>query len=261
MYRNIKLILEYDGANYHGWQAQAGSGKPTIQQTLEEAIAAVAKEPVKAQSSGRTDAGVHARGHVANFATAAPLPAAAWTPALNRLLPPDIRVLESDEVPADFHARFSAAGKIYGYLILNRKQPSALQRGRVWHVDRKLDLSAMRKAAAVLQGKHDFTSFRSSGCGARTALRNLRSLTLKKSGDLIEIRLEADAFLMHMARNIVGTLVEAGLGRFSLADIKRILNARDRKTAGKTAPACGLYLLEVHYPAKSLRLRSAPCLS
>jgi len=253
MPRNIKLILEYDGTNYHGWQSQAGSGKQTIQQTLEEALGAVAKEPVKTVSSGRTDAGVHALGHVANFSTTSSLPAAAWMPSLNRLLPPDIRILSSEEVPPDFHARFSARGKIYCYRILNRRPASALLRDRVWHVERKLNVSAMRRAAKMLLGRHDFTSFRSSGCGAKTAIRNLKNITLRKSGDLLEIRLEADAFLMHMARNIVGTLVEAGVGRFSDADVRRILRLKDRTSAGKTAPACGLYLQEVHYGKRTRR--------
>lgn len=245
--RNIKLLLEYDGANYHGWQSQAGTGKPTIQDRLEEALGVVAKEPVKTVSSGRTDAGVHALGHVANFMTTSSLPSAAWTPALNHVLPPDIRILSSEDVPPDFHARYSARGKVYCYRILNRKPASALERGRVWHVERKLNAMAMRRAAEALLGRHDFTSFRSSGCGAKTAIRNIKRITIKKSGDLIEIRVEADAFLMHMARNIVGTVVEAGLGRFSASDVRKILRAKDRTRAGKTAPACGLYLQEVHY--------------
>lgn len=253
MPRNIKLIIEYDGANYHGWQSQAGSGKPTIQETLEQALAAVAKESVKVQSSGRTDAGVHAWGHVANFFTASNLPDAAWTPAVNRLLPPDVRILSSEEVPPDFNARFSSSGKIYCYRILNRRTAPAILRGRVWHVERKLNVAAMRRAAAVLLGRHDFTSFRSSECAAKTAVRNLSDLSIRKSGDLIEIRLEADAFLMHMARNIVGTLVEAGVGRFSASDVRQILRAKDRNRAGKTAPACGLYLQQVHYGTRKTR--------
>ncbi|MDH4163628.1 MAG: tRNA pseudouridine(38-40) synthase TruA [Nitrospirota bacterium] len=248
MLRNIKIVLEYDGTNYHGWQSQEGSGKTTIQQTIEKALHELCGEKVKITSSGRTDAGVHAFGHVANFNVVSLLPPSAWAPALNRLLPADIRVLFSGEVPGDFHARFSAQGKIYCYRILNRKAPSALYRDRVWNVDRKLNVSAMRRAAEVLIGRHDFSSFRSSGCGAKTAIRTLKTLSVTKHGDLVEIRLEADAFLMHMARNIVGTLVEAGLGRFSASDVSRILKAKDRTKAGKTAPACGLYLQEVHYP-------------
>jgi tRNA pseudouridine38-40 synthase len=254
MPRNIKLIIEYAGTNYHGWQAQAGSGMPTIQETLEQAIGKLTGETVRTTSSGRTDAGVHAWGHAANFSTGSSLPADAWAPALNRRLPDDIRIISAEEVPADFHARYSAKGKIYLYRILNRKAPSALLRDRAWHVDRRLNVAAMRRAAAVLVGRHDFSAFRSSGCNAKTPIRKLRSLTIARSGDLIDIRLEADAFLMHMARNITGTLVEAGLGRFTADDVKLILRSRDRKRAGRTAPAHGLYLISVLYPAhRSLR--------
>ncbi|MDA8098107.1 MAG: tRNA pseudouridine(38-40) synthase TruA [Nitrospiraceae bacterium] len=244
---NIKLILEYDGTNYHGWQSQAGSGRPTIQDTLEAAIAAAGEAHPKVLSSGRTDAGVHAWGHVANFHTANSMPAEAWAPVLNRKLPLDIRILSSEEVPDDFHARHSSRGKIYEYRILNRRTPSALERNRAWHVDRKLNVAAMKRAAGALVGKHDFSSFRSSGCNAKSPVRRMRSLVVRKRGDTLTVTLEADAFLMHMARNIVGTLVEAGLGRFTEKDIKAILASRDRRQAGKTAPAHGLYLLQVHY--------------
>jgi tRNA pseudouridine38-40 synthase len=193
---------------------------------------------------------VHALGHVANFSTASRIPAEAWAPALNSLLPADIRILASEEVTPDFHARFSAKGKQYRYLVLARRAPSALRRNHAWHVDRKLNLAAMRRSAAVLVGKHDFSAFRSAGCSAKTPVRKLKALTIKKKGDLIEFILEADAFLMHMARNIVGTLVEAGLGRFTPDDVRRILRSRDRKQAGKTAPAYGLYLVAVWYRKK-----------
>ena len=245
--RNIKLILEYDGTNYHGWQSQKGSGEATIQDALEEAIASLTGQVVRTVSSGRTDAGVHALGHVANFPTDSPIPSGAWAPALNRLLPADIRIIFSEEVPEDFHARYSAKGKIYCYRILNRRMPSALLRTRAWHVDRKLNVAAMRRAAQVLLGKHDFSSFRSASCNAKSPIRNIRSISIKKSGDLIYVVLEADAFLMHMARNIAGTLVEAGLGRFDAGKVRAILRSRDRKEAGRTAPAHGLHLLSVYY--------------
>jgi tRNA pseudouridine38-40 synthase len=250
MKRNIKLILEYDGTNYHGWQSQIGSGMPTIQDVLEHALKKLTKEPIKTVSSGRTDAGVHALGHVANFESESRIPAEAWAPALNHILPNDIRVLLSGEVPADFHARFSAQGKIYQYRILNRRTPSALYRNHAWHMNKRLNLKNMRSAAACLVGEHDISAFRSSGCGAKTPVRTLKKLTIKKRGEFVEIFLEADAFLMHMARNIVGTLVEVGLNRRPAEDVKRILLSCDRNKAGRSAPSRGLYLYRVFYLEK-----------
>lgn len=254
--RNIKLVLEYEGTNYHGWQSQAGSGKATIQEILENAVGDLTKEHASISASGRTDAGVHALGQVANFTTAKTMPVEAWAPALNHRLPPDIRVLRSEEVATDFHARFSASGKTYKYVILNRHAPSALQRNHAWHIHRKLNLGAMRRAAAFLVGKHDFSAFRGSGCAAKTPVRTIALLSIKKKGEVIEILIEADAFLMHMARNIVGTLVEAGLGRFNKEEVKRILDSKDRTMAGRTAPPQGLYLVEVYYRKKIRRSKT-----
>jgi tRNA pseudouridine38-40 synthase len=197
---------------------------------------------------------VHALGQVANFSTAKTMPVEAWAPALNHLLPKDIRVLLSEEVPADFHARFSASGKTYKYVMLNRQAPSALLRKRAWHIDRKLNVNAMRKGAAFLVGKHDFSAFRGSGCGAKSPVRNINLLSIRKKGEVIEILIEAEAFLMHMARNIVGTLVETGLGRLKAKDVKRILDSKDRKMAGRTAPPHGLYLVEVYYRKRNRRI-------
>jgi tRNA pseudouridine38-40 synthase len=246
--RNIKLILEYDGTNYHGWQSQAGSGDPTIQDTLEQALKTLTKEDCKTFSSGRTDAGVHAFGHVANFKTGSSIPAEAWAPALNHLLPHDIRVLASGEAPEDFHARFSALSKVYQYRLLNRRASTALYRNYAWHINTPLNLKKMRDAASRLPGKRDFSTFRSSGCGAKTPVRTLKRAEISKRGDFIEIWLEADSFLQYMVRNITGTLVEVGLGRFSPDDVERMLKSVDRSQAGRTAPPQGLYLVEVHYP-------------
>jgi tRNA pseudouridine38-40 synthase len=248
MIRNIKLILEYDGTNYHGWQSQLGSGMPTIQDTLEQALTMLTGEEITTYSSGRTDAGVHALGHAANFRTTSGIPPTAWAPALNHLLPKDIRVLSSEEAPGAFHARFSALGKLYTYRILNRHAPSALYRGYAWHVNLPLNMREMSVAAASFVGKQDFSSFRGSGCTAKTPVRTIRSVNINKTGDFIEIELEADAFLQHMARNIAGTLVEVGLGRFNPADMNRIIESRDRSKAGRTAPPQGLYLVMVYYP-------------
>ncbi len=246
--RNIKLVIEYDGTNYHGWQSQAGSGRPTIQDTLELALKALTKDDCKTVSSGRTDAGVHAFGHVANFKTTSSIPPEAWAPALNHLLPADIRVLQSGEAPGDFHARYSALSKIYKYRILNRQSPTALYRKYAWHINVPLNLRKMRQAASCLVGTHDFSAFRGAGCGAKTPVRTIERLELKKSGEFIEIWIEADAFLQYMVRNITGTLVETGLGRFSPDDVRSILRERNRSLAGKTAPPYGLYLVEVRYP-------------
>ncbi len=247
MANNIKLVLEYEGTRYHGWQAQPGSGKPTIQETVEKAISSLTQEEVKIFSSGRTDAGVHALGHAANFHTESASPPAAWAPALNHRLPPDIRVLSSEEAAADFHARYSARGKIYKYRILNRREPTALYRDYAWHVNLRLRLRPMREAAAVLVGTHDFSAFRASGCTAKSPIRTLKRVELKKSGDFIDIWLEAESFLQYMVRNIVGTLVEVGLGRYRPGDVERMLESRNRSESGRTAPAQGLYLVSVQY--------------
>lgn len=245
--KNIKLVLEYDGTNYHGWQSQTGSGRPTIQDTLEEALKSITRECTKTYGSGRTDAGVHALGQVAHFQTSHGLPAKAWAPVLNRLLPRDIRVLASDEAPLDFHARYSAVSKTYVYRILCRRPPTALCRWYAWHVNVPLNVTRMRKAVGYLVGRHDFSAFRGAGCTAKTPVRTIISAIITKKGDFIEVSLEADAFLRHMVRNITGTLVEVGLGRFGDEDVKWMLESKDRTTAGKTAPAQGLYLVKVEY--------------
>ncbi len=246
--RNIRLFVEYEGTNYHGWQAQTGSGLATIQETLEKAASTLTGEALKAQGCSRTDAGVHALEYVANVMTSSPIPPEAWAPALNHRLPKDIRVLSSEEAALDFHARFSAIGKIYSYRILNRRAPSALSRHAAWHVNRPLDTRAMQDAAEHLTGRHDFSAFRAAGCSASSPVRTLKPIIIEKNGDRVELRLEADSFLQYMVRNITGTLVEVGLGRFRPEEVKRMLLSRDRKTAGRTAPAQGLYLVRVLYP-------------
>jgi tRNA pseudouridine38-40 synthase len=246
--RNIKLFVEYEGTNYHGWQSQGGSGQATIQETLEKALSSLTHEPTKVNGSSRTDAGVHARAYVANVMTSCPIPPAAWAPALNHFLPEDIRVLSSEEAALDFHARFSTIGKIYSYRILNRRAPSALYRHRAWHVNQPLDTRAMQGAAEHLAGQHDFSAFRAAGCSASSPIRTLKPIIITTSADMIELRLEADSFLQYMVRNITGTLVEVGLGRFRPEEVKQMLLSRDRKTAGRTAPAHGLYLVCVLYP-------------
>lgn len=245
--RNIKLILEYEGTNYHGWQSQAGSGRQTIQETLEQALKTVTTEDTTTYASGRTDAGVHAHGQVVNFHTGSSLPAEAWAPSLNHLLPHDIRILAAEEAPDQFHARYSARGKVYKYRILNRRPPTALHRNFAWHVNLRLNVKNMRIASSFLLGKHDFSAFRGSGCSAKSPVRTLKTVQIRKSGDFIEIVMEADAFLQYMVRNITGTLVEVGLGRFKPIDVKEMLSGCDRTRSGRTAPSHGLYLMVVHY--------------
>jgi tRNA pseudouridine38-40 synthase len=241
------LTLEYEGTNYHGWQSQAGSGQATVQETVEQALTNLSGEPVKVNGSSRTDAVVHALAYVCNLVTGSSIPPAAWAPALNHFLPEDIRALTSEEAAPDFHARFSAIGKIYSYRILSRRAPSALYRHAAWHVNRPLDLHAMQSAAEHFIGRHDFSAFRAAGCSASSPIRTLKPIFITKSDDIVEIRLEADSFLQYMVRNITGTLVEVGLGRFRPEEVKRMLLSCDRTTAGRTAPAHGLFLVRVLY--------------
>lgn len=248
--RNIKLLLEYEGTNYHGWQKQKRLGQPTIQETLEQAIETLSRTRVRLHGSGRTDAGVHALGQVANFQTTSSLPPEAWAPAINHLLPDDIRVLSSREVPSDFHAQYSAIKKTYQYRLLYRKEPTALYRKYAWHIPTRLHLKNMRRSIVHLIGKHDFSAFRAAECSAQSSVRTITSAVIKKRGDFIDISLEADGFLQHMVRNIAGTLVESGRGRFSPEEVKRILLSKDRTLAGRTAPSHGLYLVSVVYPAR-----------
>jgi tRNA pseudouridine38-40 synthase len=245
--RIIKLTLEYDGTNYHGWQSQARGGLATIQGTVERALFDLTGKKANVVASGRTDAGVHALGQVAHFLTLSTIPGEAWAPALNRHLPADIRALFSVEVPPGFHARHCASGKTYKYLILNRRAPTALYRDTSWRVNPPLNLRAMRKAAAFLIGTHDFSAFRGSGCSAKSPVRTIRSARILKKGEFIELWFEADAFLQYMVRNMTGTLVEVGLGRFRPAEVKAMLESRERSQAGRTAPPQGLYLVEVSY--------------
>jgi tRNA pseudouridine38-40 synthase len=243
--KNIKLILEYDGTNYCGWQWQPG--QKTLQGALEEAVRKTSGEEVRVTASGRTDAGVHAWGQVVNFMTGAGLDCNSWRGALNHHLSHDIRVLEAAEAAPDFNARHSAKGKTYEYIVINRYIPCALKRGYTWHVGVPLDVEAMRDAAKGLIGEHDFTSFRAADCAAKSPVRTVWKLDLTQKGEAIKFSLGASAFLRHMVRNIVGTLVEVGRGRMHQEDVPAILDARDRTKAGPTAPPQGLYLVKVNY--------------
>jgi tRNA pseudouridine38-40 synthase len=252
----IKLILEYDGTNYQGWQTQR-SGL-TIQDILCRTICGITGEPVKLNSASRTDAGVHALGQVAVFSTGSTLPADTIKRALNATLPKDMRILNAEELESEIHPRYRAVKKSYFYLVEETQKQSVFLHRYAWRVPVSLDLGRMREALEILHGEHDFSAFRGAGCGAKTTVRTLHSITLarydcldfmtaKIQGNFIKIRLEANAFLRHMVRNIVGTLVEVGKGRTRPETVRNILMSCDRKLAGPTAPAKGLFLEKVYF--------------
>ncbi len=243
--RNIKLTIEYDGTGYHGWQVQPDVR--TIQGIIERKLAQITGEQVRLIASSRTDTGVHALGQVANFKTHTLLDARSLLKALNGLLPENIRVKDVEEVDEAFHARFSAKGKIYEYRILNGEFPSPFHRHFSWFVPGRLDLAMMREAAMKLVGRHDCSSFCSAGSMHTTAIRDIYEVNVGRKGGLIAIRIEANAFLRHMVRNIVGTLVEVGRRKMTPCQFGGILEARDRRTAGVAAPARGLFLIRVNY--------------
>ncbi|HPD00978.1 MAG TPA: tRNA pseudouridine(38-40) synthase TruA [Acetivibrio sp.] len=243
--RNIKLTIEYDGTNYHGWQTQ--NNARTVQDVIEKAIEGLTGEKVALIGSSRTDYGVHALGQVANFATNSTIPGDRFCYALNRILPEDIVIRESCEVGLDFHARFQAKGKKYRYIIYNSRFPSAILRNRAYHVSYNLDIDEMKKAALSFLGTHDFSTFKASGSSVKTSVRTITSVSLEKNGDVLEFEICGNGFLYNMVRIIVGTLVDVGMGRIKADDISDIINGKDRKKAGRTAPAHGLYLVEVYY--------------
>lgn len=242
---NIKLTVEYDGTNYHGWQIQP-SGE-TIQSVLERAVSTFLGKPTRVIGSGRTDAGVHALGQVANFSCDKEYDAHRILRGLNALTPTDISIKDAEVVPDSFDARRDGRARVYEYRILNRSTPSPFHRNRAWHLHEPLELAAMRGAIGCLVGEHDFTSFRAAGCDAAHPVRKVYRVSLEQREELLVFTIEATAFLRHMVRNIVGTLVEVGRGLRRPESFAELLRARDRTKAGMTAPACGLFLVEVKY--------------
>jgi len=246
---NIKLTIEYEGTKYHGWQRQ--KSLLSIQGILEEKISQITQEKISLNGSGRTDAGVHALGQVANFKTNSSIPLMELTFVLNRMLPLDIRIKKAERVDNNFHARYSAVSKIYHYYVLNSNQNnnyiSIFLRNYVYCIYENIDLGEMKKASNYLQGEHDFTSFACSGSRIRNWKRKIKNISIIKKGNIFCFHLEADAFLYKMVRTIVGTLLEVGKGKIDYLEMKKILEAKNRKIAGRTVPAKGLFLMKVKY--------------
>jgi tRNA pseudouridine38-40 synthase len=241
----IALGIEYDGSRFLGWQTQAEGG--AVQDALEPAIAAISGTAVSVTCAGRTDRGVHAREQVVHFDTEAERPDSAWVRGVNALLPESLAVLWSHRVPAEFSARYSARARIYRYVLLNRTVRPALAARQAGWFHSPLNEHAMREAAAHLVGEHDFSAFRAAECQAKSPVRTLHSLEIERRGERIDFVLRANAFLHHMARNIVGTLVYVGNGRQPPQWAKQILDSRDRTRAAPTFAADGLYLEHVEY--------------
>ncbi|MBA4421754.1 MAG: tRNA pseudouridine(38-40) synthase TruA [Syntrophus sp. (in: bacteria)] len=245
--RNIKLIIEYDGGAYCGWQRQING--ISIQQVLEECIGRTTGEEIRVIGSGRTDAGVHALHQVANFHTASRLGERSLLMGINSLLPMDIVVKEVCETPPTFHACFDAVSKVYLYRICNRPVRPALERNHAWFIWKPLDLARMAEALPVFEGRHDFSSFCSTHTDSENHVRTILAIAVEKDPDgMIDISVEADGFLRYMVRTIVGALVDCGRGKCNPEKAAEILAAMDRRRAGLTAPPQGLYLKDVKYP-------------
>jgi tRNA pseudouridine38-40 synthase len=243
---NTKVVLEYDGTGFSGWQQQAA--RRTVEGELKQALFELTGEHLKVYGAGRTDAGAHAEGQVANFRLPeGSIPIARLVAALNAKLPPDLSVLRAEEVPDGFHARYSAVGRRYRYRYLDRLGRPALERDRCWHVRTPLDERAMAQAARPLVGRHDWTSFCSAAEPAAARTRTMRAASVRRFGDSVELELEAEGFLRGLVRGIAGALAEVGSGRRPPEWVGQVLAARDRKQAAKTAPARGLTLLKVLY--------------
>lgn len=245
MVRKIKLTIEYDGSKYHGWQYQENA--ISVQEVVSKAIKRLTGENIIPDGAGRTDAGVHAYGQVASFRTNSNIPAEKFSPALNSVLPEDISIKTSEAVLDDFHARFSAKGKHYRYMILNRQERSALWAGRAWHVRQDLNLDAMKEAAEYFLGYHSFKAFCAAGYSVKSFERTIFSSTWSKDGDLLIFDTQGEGYLYNMVRIMVGTMVDIGRGRFKPEIINKAIESGQRTSIGITAPPSGLYLVEVYY--------------
>jgi len=244
--RNIKLVVEYDGGNYKGWQVQKSD--PTVQGVIEEKLGIILNQQTRIVGSGRTDAGVHALNQVAHFLTKSKMELESLKKGLNGLLPPDIVIKELVEVDAEFHARYSAKSRVYRYLIWNGDSLSAFYRRFSWQVPHQLDIEKMRKAAECLIGWHDFAAFQGADSDNHSSEREIIKFTIRgRAKGWFITTIEASAFLKHMVRNIMGTLLEVGKGNMTVEEFKDILESRDRGRAGVAAPPQGLFLKEVKY--------------
>lgn len=243
--RNIRIVVEYDGTRFSGWQVQ--KDKPTVQGELQRAVQEITGKKALVVGAGRTDAGVHAEAQVANFHTASPIPARKWPEALNAHLPPDIAVLSAEEAPLDFHAQFAAGSKIYRYRILNRPVRSALERERAHLVKAALDVERMHAAAQAWVGRHDFRAFGSEMSKKEKTVRAIFSFVVARRGFSVEFVVHGDGFLYNQVRSMVGTLLEIGLGKRPPEWALQVLEARDRSRAGANVPAKGLTLVRVLY--------------
>ena len=243
----IALGVEYDGSAFHGWQIQPGGG--TVQDSLQGALAQIAGVPIDVVCAGRTDAGVHATGQVVHFDAPVERPLSAWVRGVNTFLPAAVAVHWAQPVVNDFHARFSAYGRRYRYLLINRAQRTGVWHGRAGWYHHPLDVETMQRAAELLLGEHDFSAFRAADCQAKSPVKTVRKATVRRSSELIVFDFEAGAFLHHMVRNLVGSLVYIGQGKHAPEWIGELLESRDRRLAAPTFAAAGLYLARVDYEA------------
>ncbi len=244
--RNIRLLIEYEGTHYSGWQTQAEH--PTIQGKLTEAIEKLTGSPVSLAGASRTDAGVHAWGQVANFKTSSRIPLLGIRQGLNSILPEDIVVKDATEVPPDFDSRRGSTGKTYLYRVLNRRYPSSILRNFSWFVYHPIDVGLMREGAKHMIGEKDFSSFRAADSDANHSIREVTSIEVsEKPENMIEFEVKGTAFLRHMVRIMVGTLVTLGKGKLKPDDIKTIIESKKREAAAMTAPPQGLFLVMVEY--------------
>lgn len=243
--RNVKLVIEYDGNKFGGWQKQPT--KLNIQGEIEQAIKEITGEEVTLNASGRTDRGVHSLGQVANFKTNSKIETEKIAIAINSKLKKSIVVKSAEEVPEDFHARYSCKGKKYRYIINNSYQGTAIYRDLECHIPQKLDIESMQKAAKYFEGEHDFKGFRASGTSSKNSIRTIYKAEVQQKGERVIIELTGNGFMYNMVRIIAGTLVDVGLGKTTPEQIPGIIDSKDRNQAGKTLPAHGLYLVEVYY--------------